>query len=117
MKRWLIIIAFVFGVAATLGAALTGAQAAQVESSTVAAQLDARGLCQSTDGHEHKAPVFKPCGKMRNGLAIQCHPCEALMPPVIADSVTMRGGDEEVLPQDFPAAALHGQLFRPPRMI
>lgn len=115
MIRARTLVVFLFALASILGGTLSGALAAEAvgPSFTIASPL--------VDECPQEAAVtkhlsFRPCGKLRNGLAIQCHVDDGLVVPAGAE-VPYSALDLE------PIASVDGDwffdleaLFRPPRV-
>src|SRR3569833_1809069 len=79
MIRLLVLLAVLCALASVLGSAVTGALAADVETGSFSVGVSQTVASCETGDHE-KAPVFRPCGKMKNGTAVPCSADQAVIP-------------------------------------
>ena len=81
MRRFFVVMAVLCAFASVIGSALTGAMAAEVGSTTAAFYTGPSSyFCATARTDGDQAPAFHPCGKMRNGLAVQCHADPGVLP-------------------------------------
>ena len=80
MKLPVLIFAICCAFAAVLAPAIGSARAGDVHYAalSVVATTDAL-VCLDVDA-EHSAPIFKPCGKLLNGMAVLCHADPGILP-------------------------------------
>ena len=80
MKLPVLIFALCCAFAAVLAPAIGSARAGDVHYAalSVVATTDAL-VCLDADA-EHSAPIFKPCGKLLNGMAVLCHADPGILP-------------------------------------
>jgi hypothetical protein len=107
MRRFVLVLIALVSFAAVGAASVNSALALTVSAPA------ATTLCMEPD---HVAAVkFRPCGKMRNGVALPCH-ADALPPATWgACLAAVRPVLAPVLPALSHAATLADRLFRPPR--
>lgn len=107
-------IAFAFAsvTVATLNAAMAAEGRAVV---AVSASPVVSDSC--TVPHDKAGPVsFKPCGKLRNGMALLCHPDQGLLPARILDLPHVEPGHVALTRAAPPTPARQALPFRPPRI-
>jgi hypothetical protein len=109
MRRVVLILIALVSFAAVGAASVNNALAL-----TISAPAAATALCMEPD---HVTAIkFRPCGKMRNGVALPCH-IDAL-PPVAqgAGLAAARPLQAPVIAVFSHPATSHDRLFRPPRL-
>ena len=116
MNRLLVLVAVLCALASVLGSAVTGALAADVETGSFSVGVSQTVASCETGDHE-KAPVFRPCGKMKNGTAVPCSADQSVMPApfdvafplALARRYAAVSADRRRVPREG--------YFRPPRTI
>ena len=114
MQVWRPLIAVIFAVAAVVGAALSGASVAQA-APAAPGSLQAASCEVATTAGSPAAPAFHPCGKLRNGLAIQCHLDAAVLPATASGSDPIAPVVRDLARAPAWAPGFDSSLFRPPR--
>jgi hypothetical protein len=104
MKLPLVLFALFCAFAAVLAPALGAGRAGDVHYAALSVVAATDGLACTVSGAEQSAPIFKPCGKLLNGMAVLCHadpgilplamavPCAAATPPAIAVATIAQPG-------------------------
>jgi len=84
MKLLLLLFALCCALAAVLAPAIGSARAgdAHYAALSIVAATDALA-CLDADA-EQSAPIFKPCGKLLNGMAVLCHADPGILPLAMA---------------------------------
>ena len=81
MRRFFVVMAVLCALASVIGSAFTGAMAAEVDSTTTASYMGPSSyFCATAPTGSDQALAFHPCGKMRNGMAVECHLDQAILP-------------------------------------
>jgi hypothetical protein len=112
MQLWRPLIVIAFALAAVVGGTLSGASAALARAPVAAIAQDT--VCGPAVDPQ-VGVAFHPCGKMRNGLAIQCHFDAGILvdpaAPVVNDIGATLLSSHRL---DLPFADREGP-YRPPR--
>lgn len=80
MKLPLVIFALFCAFAAVLAPAIGASHAGDVQYGAPSIVAATDGLACTISDSEHPAPVFKPCGKLLNGMAVLCHADPGILP-------------------------------------
>ena len=80
MKLPLVIFALFCAFAAVLAPALGAGRAGDVPYAALSVVAATDGLACTVSGAEQSAPIFKPCGKLLNGMAVLCHADPGILP-------------------------------------
>lgn len=115
MHRLVLIIAIVLAVASVLGSAMSSALAADVDTALAARESGVSLACDAGLADHGHAPAFKPCGKLRNGMAVQCHPDPGLLPVAALPAPPRPAATRLGEPAPLARASTGRTLFRPPR--
>lgn len=112
---WRQVLVIAFALAALALGTLSGASATAVVYGD-AGLLPAAALACEAEAERAHAVAFHPCGKLRNGMAIQCHVDAGVMPVTGAPVVpAMRDAVVTAIPVGT-SLELHSPVYRPPRL-
>lgn len=112
---WRQFIVIVFAVAALAVSGLSGASAAAVVAGD-AAVLSAVVLGCEAGPERARVIAFHPCGKMRNGMTIQCHVDCGVVPDPDASFVATTPGDAATIVSPPVFLEIDSSVYRPPRV-